>query len=211
MNFIKEVLEHNKQFLEKQKKDGMLPSTSKIPNQEVAILTCMDTRLVGLLEAALGKARGECKIIKNAGAIVSHPFGGVMRSLIIAIYELNVSEIVVIGHKDCGLTNIVPEKTEEKMIKAGVSPALLRGIESTGIDLHQWFGGFRDIHENVKASTDQIRLHPLIPDNFPVHGLVIDPENGELELVVDGYDIAHLKTYQEYRKETHKKREDQIR
>jgi carbonic anhydrase len=206
MNFLKEVLDHNKKFLEKQKRDGMLPKTSKIPNQEVAILTCMDTRLVGLLEEALGKARGECKIIKNAGAIVSHPFGGVMRSLIIAIYELNVSEIVVIGHKDCGLANIVPEKTEEKMIKAGVSPSLLRGIESTGIDLHQWFGGFNDIHENVKASTDQIRLHPLIPDHFPVHGLVIDPENGELELVVDGYDIAHLKTYQEYHKETKARR-----
>jgi hypothetical protein len=49
-------------------------------------------------------------------------------------------------------------------------------------------------YENVRDSTEHIRLHPLIPDNFPVHGLVIDPETGELELVVDGYDIAHLKT-----------------
>jgi carbonic anhydrase len=205
MNFLKEVLDHNKEFLQKQKKEGQLPKVSKFPSQEVAILTCMDTRLVGLLEEALGKARGECKIIKNAGAIVAHPFGGVMRSIIIAIYVLKVKEIVVIGHKDCGMTNIKPEKIEEAIIEAGVTPDLLRGIQSTGIDLHRWFGGFDDSHENVKDSTEQIRLHPLIPDNFPVHGLVIDPDTGELELVVDGYDIAHLKTYEEYRKQTHKK------
>lgn len=205
MNFLKEVLEHNKQFVLEQKKTGKLEEISKVPNSEVAILTCMDTRLVGLLENALGKERGECKIIKNAGAIVAHPFGGVMRSLIIAIYELNVSEIVIIGHKDCGMTNIIPEKIEQKMIQSGVSVDLLRGIESTGINLHEWLGGFNDCHDNVKKSTEQIRLHPLVPDHFPVHGLVIDPVTGELELVVDGYDVAHLRTYEEYRKNIHHK------
>lgn len=32
-----------------------------------------------------------------------------------------------------------------------------------------------------------IRNHPLLPAHTPVHGLVIDPHTGALELVVDGY------------------------
>jgi carbonic anhydrase len=107
MNFLKQILEHNKKYIQEHKKLGDIKNVSKIPRSEVAILTCMDTRLVGLLENALGKERGECMIIKNAGAIVAHPFGGIIRSLIIAIYELNVSEIVVIGHKDCGMTDMM--------------------------------------------------------------------------------------------------------
>lgn len=47
MNFLKEVLEHNKQFVLEQKKTGKLEEISKVPNSEVAILTCMDTRQIG--------------------------------------------------------------------------------------------------------------------------------------------------------------------
>jgi carbonic anhydrase len=32
-----------------------------------------------------------------------------------------------------------------------------------------------------------LRQHPLFPPDVPVHGLVIDPETGKLDLVVDGY------------------------
>jgi carbonic anhydrase len=35
-----------------------------------------------------------------------------------------------------------------------------------------------------------IRNHPLLPHNLPVHGLVMDPETGKLDLVVDGYPKA---------------------
>lgn len=64
-------------------------------------MTCMDTRLVELLPAALGLKNGDVKIIKNAGAVISNPFGSAVRSLLIAIFELGVKEIMVIGHTDC--------------------------------------------------------------------------------------------------------------
>lgn len=201
MGYLHDILNHNRAFVEKQKEDGMPPTVSKRPDKKVAILTCMDTRLVGLLEQALGHERGSCNIIKNAGAIVAHPFGGVMRSLIVAIYELNVTEIVVIGHKDCGMANIEPEKIEQKILERGVSPDILRGIEATGMDLHHWLGGFKNEHESVRKTTEEIRMHPLVPDEYPVHGLVIDPETGKLDLVVDGYDVQNLKNYEQFRKE----------
>ena len=61
----------------------------------------MDTRLTELLPAALGIKNGDVKIIKNAGAIISHPFGSVIRSLLVAIYELGVYEVMIFGHTDC--------------------------------------------------------------------------------------------------------------
>lgn len=64
-------------------------------------MTCMDTRLVELLPAALGLKNGDVKIIKNAGAVISNPFGSAVLSLLIAIFELGVEEIMVIGHTDC--------------------------------------------------------------------------------------------------------------
>ena len=62
----------------------------------------MDTRLIELLPAALGIRNGDAKIIKNAGGVITHPYGSVMRSLLVAILELGVEEVMVIGHTDCG-------------------------------------------------------------------------------------------------------------
>ena len=53
----------------------------------------MDTRLTELLPAALGIMNGDVKIIKNEGGVISHPFGSVIRSLMVAIYELGVKEV----------------------------------------------------------------------------------------------------------------------
>ncbi len=49
------------------------------------------------------------KIIKNAGGVVTNPFGSVIRSLLVAIIELGVEEIMVIGHTDCGVQHIDSE------------------------------------------------------------------------------------------------------
>jgi carbonic anhydrase len=42
----------------------------------------MDARLIRLLPAALNIQQGDAKIIKTAGAIISSPFGGIMRSIL---------------------------------------------------------------------------------------------------------------------------------
>jgi carbonic anhydrase len=33
-----------------------------------------------------------------------------------------------------------------------------------------------------------IKNHPLLPKDIPVHGLVIDPKTGKLDLIVNGYE-----------------------
>lgn len=68
---IDEILAYNRQFVAEKKYEPY--RTSKYPNKKIAILTCMDTRLVELLPAALGLRNGDVKIIKNAGGVVTTP------------------------------------------------------------------------------------------------------------------------------------------
>lgn len=91
---IDEILAYNRAFVTNK---GYKPYTmSKYPDRKLAIVTCMDTRLIELLPAALGIKNGDAKIIKNAGGVIVHPFGSAVRSLLIAIYELNVEENLLI-------------------------------------------------------------------------------------------------------------------
>ena len=62
---IDEILKHNAEFVETKGYEKFV--TSKYPDKRIAIVTCMDTRLVELLPAALGVRNGDVKIIKNAG------------------------------------------------------------------------------------------------------------------------------------------------
>ena len=101
---IDEIMEYNRKFVENKGYEPYL--TSKYPDKKLAILTCMDTRLLELLPAALGIKNGDAKIIKNAGGTMVHPYGSVVRSLLVGILELGVEEVMVIGHTDCGVQHI---------------------------------------------------------------------------------------------------------
>ena len=62
---IEEMLAYNREFVRSKGYEKF--HTSKFPDKKIAILTCMDTRLVELLPAALGIRNGDVKLIKNAG------------------------------------------------------------------------------------------------------------------------------------------------
>ncbi|MDE6409070.1 MAG: hypothetical protein K2K81_02340 [Muribaculaceae bacterium] len=92
---IQEIKEFNRRFVENKEYERF--ATSKYPDKKIAIVTCMDTRLIELLPAALGFRNGDVKIIKNAGGTIVNPFDSTMRSILVAVYELGVNEIMVIG------------------------------------------------------------------------------------------------------------------
>lgn len=179
---IDEILQYNKTFVEKKEYETYI--TSKYPDKKIAIISCMDTRLTELLPAALGLKNGDAKIIKNAGGIISHPFGSVMRSLIIGIYELLIQEILVIGHTDCGSRHTDSQKIIEKMKARGIVQKDIDLLQYCGIDFHSWLDGFVDLELSIKASVDLIRKHPLVPEGVMVHGLVINSVTGELTKVI---------------------------
>ena len=90
---IEEMLAYNREFVRSRGYEKF--QTSKFPDKKIAILTCMDTRLVELLPAALGIRNGDVKLIKNAGGMITGPFDSAVRSLLVGIIELGVEEVMV--------------------------------------------------------------------------------------------------------------------
>ncbi|WP_037587286.1 beta-class carbonic anhydrase [Stenoxybacter acetivorans] len=185
MSVISEILEYNQEFVKS--KEYIQFFTDKYPSRHLAILSCMDARILDLLPRALGLKNGDAKLIKNAGAMVTHPWGSVMRSLLVAVFELQVNEIMVISHHDCGMRGLSAEEMLNKMRQAGISDERIETLRNAGIDLNSWLTGFERVEDSVRHSVEMIRKHPLMPDNIPVHGLVIHPTTGKLSMVVDGY------------------------
>ena len=183
LSSLYDIINYNKEFVASKKYVAF--ETTKFPNKKMVILSCMDTRLIELLPKALNLKNGDAKIIKNAGAVVAHPFGSIMRSILIAIYELKAEEVYVIGHLGCGMSDVNPESVISKMIDAGISEDTINSLEYTGVDINNWLHGFGCVYESVRESVKSIKEHPLMP-NVPVHGLIMDPSTGGLELVVDG-------------------------
>lgn len=186
MTLLDSILQANSKFVH----PGAFPPLPKNPQKQCAIFTCMDTRLVDFLEPAMGIRRGDAKVIKNAGNTLVDPLhGGVIRSLVAAIFMLGVEEIFVIGHLDCGMGSVDAAKLKQTMIDRGISAA---SIDVHVPDLAQWLGAFGCPHENVADVVGKIRANPLIPDDVPVHGLIFCPNDGHLDVIVNGYDFLRL-------------------
>lgn len=182
---IDEILMNNKRFVANEEYKQY--ETSKYPDRKLAIVTCMDTRLTELLPAALGLKNGDAKLIKSAGGVISHPFGSVVRSLLIAIYELGVEDIMVIGHTDCGVQHMHSEQMLETMLQRGVSSEIVNMMSYCGIDFTAWLSGFDHVEMAVQKSVETLRQHPLLPKDIAIYGYVINSLTGELTPVDNIY------------------------
>ncbi|MGQ0506281.1 MAG: beta-class carbonic anhydrase [Myxococcaceae bacterium] len=175
MAFLDDVLGHNARWVEARNRP-----LSKVPQKKVVIFTCMDTRLVDFLEQAMGLGRGDAQVIKNAGNTWVDPGGGVIRSLVVAIYALGCEEVFVIGHTDCGMAQIDEAALKKRMSERGVQPEAISSLQP---DLHSWLGAFSNPKDNVQRVVELIRTNPLLPRDLPVAGLMFDPVSGQLRPV----------------------------
>ena len=178
---IDKIIAYNKEFVAAKGYEKFV--TSKYPDKKLAVLTCMDTRLTELLPAALGLKNGDAKIIKNAGGLVISPYDSAMRSLVVAVYELGVEHIMVVGHSQCGACHMSYGHLREAMLERGIEEATLEHVNATGIDLNAWLEGFHDPEASVRDTVAAIRQHPLMPRDIEVRGFIIDSVTGELEEV----------------------------
>ncbi|MFV0517036.1 MAG: beta-class carbonic anhydrase [Aminipila sp.] len=175
---INEVLQFNKNFVANKGYEKYI--TDKYPEKKLAILTCMDTRLLELLPAALGLKNGDAKIIKNAGGVIVHPFGSAVKSLLVAILELQVQDIMIIGHTDCGVQSLNPNEMLDKLKERGVCEDDINMLKYCGIDFDTWLGGFDCVESSVKNTLEILHHHPLIPKDVRIKGFIMDSVTGEL-------------------------------
>ena len=182
---IDEILDYNERFLQK----PQLPIIGHAPRKNLAVVTCMDCRLVQMFEQALGLERGDVLELRTAGATISEEeredaANDLIRSLAGGIYLLGVREVAVIGHTQCGLAHVNPIVLTASMQALGVDAQRLIEQEKLADvqGLLRWLGAFNDVHVNVRQVVNVIRNSPFLP-RIPVNGLVIDINTGKLEIV----------------------------
>ncbi len=137
------------------------------PARQVAILTCMDARLIPA--SFLGLQEGDAHVIRNAGGRASED---AIRSLVISYELLGTREFMVIHHVDCGMLTFTNEALRQRLQDS-------LGADASGID----FLPFSDLDESVRQDVATIRSSPLVPDDIPVTGFVYDVRTGKLREV----------------------------
>src|SRR6188474_1096082 len=93
------------------------------PLSKLAVVACMDARLD--VEETLGLRTGDAHIIRNAGGLVTDD---VIRSLIVSQQLLGTSEIILIGHTQCGLHDVDEAALRERVAGNG-------GIATSAVDI----------------------------------------------------------------------------
>lgn len=164
MSAIAQLLAANRRYAEGFEA-GELPSP---PARRVAILTCMDCRLMP--SRFLGLAEGDAHVISNAGGRAS---ADALRSLIVSYKLLGTREFMVVHHTDCGMATFTSDQLRERLRQD-------TGADASGID----FLTFEDLEESVREDVRTIRSSPLIPDEVSVRGFVYDVRDGRLREVV---------------------------
>jgi carbonic anhydrase len=86
------------------------PWREAAPRARVAIVTCMDCRILPL--AALGLRQGDAHVLRNAGARVTPDM---LRSLVISQRALGTDTVIVMPHTRCGLTGLDPSPWREEL------------------------------------------------------------------------------------------------
>ncbi len=179
---LSQITKANRKFVETSLCHGGMEPVSKYPNRNLAVLTCMDTRLLDFLEPAMGLSRGEAKIIKVAGNTAFEAFDSVIGSLMVAVYELHVHDIIVMGHDDCGMLHTTSDSLCAKMAAEGIAPDHIEAVRPA---LQQWADPIGDVDGSVRETVKRLRHNPYLPASVSIYGMVIHPHSGEIRIVED--------------------------
>src|SRR6266700_1266210 len=137
------------------------------PARYVAVLTCMDARL--LPSRFLGLEEGDAHVIRNAGGRASVD---AIRSLVISQQLLGTNTVVVIHHTDCGMLTFSNEDLRKK-VKQDLH------ADADHID----FLPFKDLEQSVRDDVAFLRGSTFIPQSIGISGFIYDVKSGKLHPV----------------------------
>jgi carbonic anhydrase len=157
-----QLLKNNEAYVKSfDKPDLPLP-----PAKKVAVIACMDARLVP--SRILGLEEGDAHVIRNAGGVVTDDE---IRSLAISQRLLGTDEIVLVHHTDCGMLTFTDEEFAQQL------------EDETGVRPSWSAESFTDLDENVRESIARIKGSPFILRKDNVRGFVYEVETGRLREV----------------------------
>lgn len=182
MRLFEAIVEANHRALSGDERAGLRPQEFE-DSLPAVVLTCFDPRLHPLMPEVLGVREPDFIWVTNAGNVVTGPLSSTVRSLALACAVHDGKEIAIVGHTDCRFFQPVRFLLEGRLKSRGIAlgPATAR--------LDEFLGRLINERSNVHAAVQHVRQSPLIPSSVPVHGLMVDVESGQLEWVVNGYQV----------------------
>lgn len=128
---------------------GDLPAA---PARNVAIVTCMDARIVP--HDLFGLEPGDVHVLRNAGGRVTPD---VLRSLLVSTRLLGVDQVIVVHHTDCGA--------------ARSSGSLASALRDAGVDgdLPELFAAADQVAA-LRADLETLRSDPHLAEDLRVAG-----------------------------------------
>lgn len=178
--------------------DTYVPQPDLFAPRKAAIITCMDYRLNDFLSTVTPGTY----ILRNAGGRVTEDW---IRSLVILWKLLEVEEILLIQHTDCGMQKFTNEVMNNLLRGSLVKAALIKNCNVTLYPLQpntacewvntssccgenpcnscgciNWLTIDHGLANSVLEDVKLIRNNPLIPANIPIYGYIFDVITGDL-------------------------------
>ncbi|MCQ6286684.1 MULTISPECIES: carbonic anhydrase [Bacillus cereus group] len=154
-------------------------------NKKVLLLTDIEHGIEPIIQQVTNIQQENMLTIHSYDSVIVHPYGDIMRSIIIAIYQENVEEIIVVGIEDKE-TDVVNLQIQRDAIKNNRELDYLFENcmpEFSSGSLDEWLSGKENVSENIEKSIDMICHHPLVPSDVKVHGFKIDRTRGKETVV----------------------------
>ena len=187
MRLFEAIIEANHRAVAGDAKAGLHPAeyADSLP---VVALTCIDPRLNPLMPEVLGVPEEQFIWLRNAGNIIFDPTSSMTRTLALACAIKGGKEVAIIGHTDCKVRQTSALELTDRFRALGIERARLPE------NLNEFFGLFASERQNVLRGVGFVRQSPLIGPKIPVHGLLVDIQNGKLEWIVNGYQALSTAT-----------------
>ncbi len=172
-----------------QEKQALFQTLSRQQSPRVLFITCSDSRVDPTLLTQTDP--GELFILRTAGNLIptyGAAIGGSTATVEYALSVLNINEVIVCGHTDCGAMNALlhPEKLEGlPAVKVWLQQA--ETTQRIVSDHYQHLSGEHlfaaAIKENVVVQLDHLRTHPSVATKLRkgvlrLHGWVYSIESG---------------------------------
>ncbi|MEC1969937.1 carbonic anhydrase [Bacillus cereus] len=154
-------------------------------NKKVLLLTDIKHGIEPIIQQVTNIQQEHMLTIHSYDSVIVHPYRDIMRSIIIAIYQENVEEIIVVGIEDKE-TDVVNLQIQRDSIKNNRELDYLFENcmpEFSSGSLDEWLSGKENVSENIEKSIDMICHHPLVPSDVKVHGFKIDRTRGKETVV----------------------------
>jgi carbonic anhydrase len=151
-------------------------------NNKALFLTDIEPGLEPFLQQETNIELENMLIIQSYGPVISNPFGDIMRSIIIGIYQENVQEIFVVGTEDkrnvsINLQSLFDSESKQMKEKLRAMDYLFENCMPEFMDrsLKEWIEKREEnVAESVQKSIEMIRQHPLVPSYVKINGLIVN-------------------------------------